>query len=34
MNKVFKIIWNTTLNRFDVVPEFAKAGKKWVVPQI
>lgn len=28
MNRVFKIIWNTALNRFDVVSEFAKAGKK------
>lgn len=28
MNKVFKIIWNTALNRFDVVSEFTKAGKK------
>lgn len=28
MNKVFKIIWNAALNRFDVVSEFAKAGKK------
>ncbi|WP_186378219.1 autotransporter-associated beta strand repeat-containing protein, partial [Yersinia rochesterensis] len=28
MNKVFKIIWNIALSRFDVVSEFAKAGKK------
>lgn len=28
MNKVFKVIWNAALNRYDVVSEFAKTGKK------
>lgn len=28
MNKIYKVIWNSVLNRYDVVSEFARAGKK------
>lgn len=28
MNRVFKVIWNSALGRYDVASEFSKSGKK------